>query len=295
MTIRHITIARGQSALHEGGRRAVDLDRGARRGFSVIEMIFVSLNIIVLLAVLIPMIADSREAARRTRCLNNLKQIGLGLVNYETTLGALPPGVVDDQGPITQERIGRRIGWMMQLLPFIEKSPVYQAARLDHSMFDLENTTATSTSPSTLFCPSSRGSSYAACHDDAERPIDHHQNGVMFLNSHVRIEEIEDGSSNTLLVGEKLREPLQFPWWAGTRSTLRNTGSPINAKVDPQVWSDVMYVGGFASSHPGGSNFALADGSARFILETIDPVVYRRLGHRSDGELNNWDKAQTSK
>ena len=295
MTIRHIAIVRDQSALFDGGRRVVDRHRGARPGFSVIELIFVILNIIVFLAVLIPMIEDSREAARRTRCLNNLKQIGLGLLNYETNLGALPPGVVDDLGPITQERIGRRIGWMMQLLPYIELTPIYQASRLDHSVFDPENGTAISTQPSTLLCPSSRGSSYAACHHDAELPIDRNQNGVMFLNSHVRIEEIEDGSSNTLLVGEKLREPLQFPWWAGTRSSLRNTGSPINAKVDPKVWSDVMYVGGFASDHPGGSNFALADGSARFISETIDPVAYRRLGHRSDGELNNWDKAQTSK
>jgi prepilin-type processing-associated H-X9-DG protein len=84
-----------------------------------------------------------------------------------------------------------------------------------------------------LSCPSSLGTgsgftSYAGVHHDVEAPIDVDNNGVFFLNSRVRYDDITDGSSHTLFIGEKFIEPDDLGWMSGTRSTLRNTGAPIN-------------------------------------------------------------------
>jgi prepilin-type N-terminal cleavage/methylation domain-containing protein/prepilin-type processing-associated H-X9-DG protein len=155
-------------------------------------------------------------------------------------------------------------------------------------------------------------SSYAGCHHDVESPIDEDNHGVFFLNSHVRAVDVTDGLSQTIFVGEV---PWQSNagWISGTRATLRNTGHPING-VDlgsvPLVGADALrlqppmtaleldqklyfkelevaptFVGGFGSSHTGGgANFGFGDGSVRFIKQSIEWSVFRRLGHRCDGE-----------
>lgn len=153
-------------------------------------------------------------------------------------------------------------------------------------------------------------SQYMACHHDVEAPIDAANHGVLYLNSRTRPRDITDGASNTILVGEG-REGNSLGWMSGTRATLRNTGLPINrvlaglvegppfAQDDSERDLDdgpepvdhealdksAPLVGGFSSFHPGGANFLMADGSVRFVSERIDHTVYRRLGHRADGEL----------
>jgi len=156
-------------------------------------------------------------------------------------------------------------------------------------------------------------SSYAACHHDVEAPIDEDNHGVFFLNSHIRVVDVTDGLSQTLFVGE-VPWRSSVGWVSGTRATLRNTGHPINGvtvaavalagagsprlpetltsqELDQKIDSGELkmtptFVGGFGSSHAGqGANFALGDGSVRFLKQSIDPTVYQRLGHRSDGEL----------
>jgi prepilin-type processing-associated H-X9-DG protein len=156
-------------------------------------------------------------------------------------------------------------------------------------------------------------SSYAGCYHDEESPISTDNHGVFFLNSRVRLEEVTDGLGQTIFVGE-VATPHPLGWFSGTRATLRNTGHPINhpdrsrlgaaapAPVDPdadspaeeledqieagQIFVGPLFVGGFSSHHlPDGGNFAFGDGSVRFVRAAVDPSVYRRLGHRSDGEL----------
>ncbi|OJW19189.1 MAG: hypothetical protein BGO49_11870 [Planctomycetales bacterium 71-10] len=155
-------------------------------------------------------------------------------------------------------------------------------------------------------------SSYVACHHEVEKAIDADDHGVFFLNSRVRAADVFDGLSQTIFLGEVV-EPAADGWFVGGRATLRNTGAPINgldlaalgeaAKSD--AWrsstqtADALeslaasgkvalppgYVGGFGSRHRGeGADFAFGDGSVRFIRQAIDPAVYRRLGHRDDGE-----------
>lgn len=155
---------------------------------------------------------------------------------------------------------------------------------------------------------------YAGCYHDSELPIDVDQHGVLFLNSGVRWREITDGRACTIAVGEVTSDLLRNAGWiAGTRATLRNTGLPINQPaitapgmpVDTAAWTGnweltpsqaeelgmpvVDYsrvVGGFGSVHSGGAHFLFADGSVRFLAANIDFDAYRRMGHRSDGELS---------
>src|SRR5262249_111835 len=125
---------------------------------------------------------------------------------------------------------------------------------------------------------------------DVESPIDGDNHGTLFLNSRVNKAEITDGTSFTVFIGEKILKRPDSGWMSGTRSTLRNTGTPINAKSGPVDANNVppptadCAVGGFGSFPPRGANFAFGDGSVHFVSETIDLRVLRRLGHRSDGE-----------
>ncbi len=156
-------------------------------------------------------------------------------------------------------------------------------------------------------------SSYAGCQNDVEAPIDEDNHGVFFLNSHVRVVDVTDGLSQTLFVGE-VPWRSAAGWVSGTRATLRNTGHPINGvtvaavalagpgsphlpetltaqELDQRIDSGELkvaptFVGGFGSSHAGqGANFAMGDGSVRFLKQSIDATVYQRLGHRCDGEI----------
>jgi prepilin-type processing-associated H-X9-DG protein len=123
---------------------------------------------------------------------------------------------------------------------------------------------------------------FAGCQHDDEVPIDIDNHGVLYLNSSVRFDDVDDGTSFTLMVGEKRIGPSDLGWMSGTRASLRNTGTPLNAPEAPET---DLYVGGFSSYHPGGANFAWCDGSVRFLRETVSAQVYRRLGNRNDGEL----------
>jgi prepilin-type processing-associated H-X9-DG protein len=175
---------------------------------------------------------------------------------------------------------------------------------------------------STLLCPSDgsgRGpgapapSSYAACHHDVEAPIAADNHGVFFLNSAIRYEDIGDGSSQTIFLGEKrLTGGPVLGWASGTRDTLRNTGSPVNNTRfigpiylggdedadDPGVGgpgagggigkpmaSGASLVGGFSSFHSGGVNVGFGDGSVRFLKDTTGARILQHLGHRDDGEM----------
>ncbi len=148
-------------------------------------------------------------------------------------------------------------------------------------------------------------STYAGCHHDVEAPIDADNHGLLFLNSAIRYTDILDGSSQTFLIGEMMpyeyrqqdggrfsSENQSLGWVSGTRSTLRNTGSSFeNTRyrrrqgAEPLSQPGPLDVGGFSSAHPGGAQFALADGSCQFFSEDTDAKVRHQLGHRADGTL----------
>jgi prepilin-type processing-associated H-X9-DG protein len=141
---------------------------------------------------------------------------------------------------------------------------------------------------------------YAASFGGADVPIDAKNNGVMFLNSSVGFRQIRDGASNTIMAGETcmIENPNELGWMSGTKSTLRNSGVPINRGWDVGGTAqgaarlrkalpppDDSSTSGYSSYHNGGAHFGLADGSVRFLSETISLPVYANLGDRADMEI----------
>jgi prepilin-type N-terminal cleavage/methylation domain-containing protein/prepilin-type processing-associated H-X9-DG protein len=284
-----------------------------RRAFTLIELLIVVGIIAVLIALLLPAIQAAREQARRTQCVNNLLQLGLAMGNYASTHAVLPPGVVNDTGPILSLPAGYHHGWAVQILPFIGQNNVYRRFNMQESVYAASNMTARDVHIATFLCPSDGRpglTSYAGCHHDVEAPIAADNHGVLYLNSHVRFDDITDGTGQTILLGELLQGggPTSLGWASGTNSTLRNTGHPLNdpSSVDavfqntPQLTEaerfaamrqmaedgalPVGFVGGFSSRHPHGANFVFCDGAVRFVKSSIDRRVFQLLGHRADGE-----------
>jgi len=141
---------------------------------------------------------------------------------------------------------------------------------------------------------------YAASFGGEDVPIDVKNNGVMFLNSSISFRQIRDGASNTIMVGEKcvVEDANELGWMSGTKSTLRNTGVPINKGWDvggpgtgaagprkPLPPPDDMSTSGFSSYHAGGAKFALCYGSVRFISVNVNLPLYANLGNRADMEI----------
>ena len=276
------------------------------RGFTLIELLVVIAIIAVLIALLLPAVQQAREAARRSQCKNNLMQIGLALQNYEMSHERLPPGTVDANGPIKSEAAGYHVSWIVQALPYLDQRNVYEKIDFSVSIYDPKNADPTAISLAVLSCPSdassSGPSSYAGCHHSVEAPIDVDNDGVLFLNSSVRFEDVRDGLSNTLIAGEKIRNTDTLSWASGTRASLRNAGTGINADrrlpgmggtnlpggVPPAGDlgnPSLLKVGGFSSPHVGGAQFAIGDGSVRFISENIAIKVFQDLVNRADGSL----------
>jgi len=289
-------------------------------GFTLIELLVVIAIIAVLIALLLPAVQAAREAARRVQCVNNLVQVGVALQNYESAHEMLPAGVVNPTGPIVDAPKGYHFSWMVQILPYIEQGNAFKRINFNAGVYDPANSTVRAHMISVFLCPSNPnfrgtssagGNNFAACHNDVEAPIDSKNKGTFFLNSHVRYEDITDGSSFTIFVGEKAHGG-DLGWMSGTRATLRNTGSGVNftrgavtgglaadddgdagrggkagagADMDPD-----LYVGGFSSRHPGGANFLFGDGSVRFLKNSINPRILRRLAARADGDMISADQ-----
>jgi prepilin-type processing-associated H-X9-DG protein len=282
-----------------------------RRAFTLTELLVVVGIIMVLIALLLPAVQSAREAARRAQCVNNLMQLSLAIQGYESSNLVLPPGVVNSARPIQNAPNGYHYSWIVQLLPYFEQRAAFNSVNFALNAYSPSNTTVRQTSIKLLMCPSdgmispaapgdTAVSSYAGCHHDVEGLIDTNNRGVFYLNSKTKLDDITDGVSQTFFLGELRADRADLGWISGTRATLRNAGTPLSgggrigvgalvtapAALTPALAS---WVGGFGSFHSGGSNFALGDGSVRFIKRSISRHVYRRLANRSDEQVVSED------
>jgi len=285
------------------------------RAFTLVELLVVIAIIGTLVGLLLPAVQAAREAARRCSCLNNTTQLGLALHNHEFHTGHFPAGVINPDGPIRNEAVGQHLSWTVQVLPYMEQNSLFQMFDQQAGAYAEKNDKLRRTAIQVLRCPSSPGprggdqggapiawSSYAGCHNSIEAPIDVGNDGLLFLNSRIRFDDILDGSSHTLLVSEHVFEdldpnngvsPIELGWPSGTRATLRNTSRIEQFSMrgisglaeDKPAEKGPLFVGGFGAYHPGVAVAGMGDGSTRGLSFTIDREVLQALGSRAGGEL----------
>lgn len=298
------------------------IDRQSSRwqaGFTLIELLVVIAIIAILVSIMLPAVQSAREAAQRSKCRNNLMQLGIAFQNYSMTYEMLPPGTINETGPIKTQPDGYHMNWVAQMLPVLEQRNLFEAIDFDRSVYEAENSNPRSIELSILACPSDyngrysiegvgmvQASNYAGSYGGTKGPISRDSDGLLYLNSSIRYRQIRDGSSNTILAGEKIhpRKGDDLGWMSGTVATLRNTGIGINlsadvisefetpdneldAGVNPPAKPERITIdsGGFSSRHPGGAVFLLADGAIRFLSSSVDRDVYRYLGNREDRQI----------
>lgn len=265
-----------------------------RRGFTLIELLVVIAIIAILIALLLPAVQQAREAARRSTCKNNLKQIGVALHNYNETHTILPPGSI---GPSTNAHSA----WAF-ILPFMEQSVLYNKWNFSLVQNHANNREANSTPVTSYFCPSkprpSLNDSNQAYGDYAVSTGTGHSNsashsnwkGIFNQNSNTRLRDVTDGTSNTFAVGEKrtveasLTSP-QYRWgWHAARNTQQARINETVITTSPvRNWDD--NTANFGSDHVGGAHFLFSDGSVHFLSENMNFTLYQNLSDKADGNV----------
>ena len=105
----------------------------SRPGFTLVELLLVMMIIVILIGLLLPAVQSAREAARRTQCLNNLMQLGIAMGTYASSHSVLPPGVVNETGPIKNLPEGYHHSWVVQILPYIGQQNAYNQLNMSKS------------------------------------------------------------------------------------------------------------------------------------------------------------------
>lgn len=298
--------------------------RRLREAVTLIEVLVVIAVIGLLIAILLPAIQRTREAAARVQCQNNLKQLGLGLHAYNTSNGKFPQAYneywnlcepTDDTGAPDYRM---RKSWATLILPLLEQQALQLVGARNYEQKPVH----------VFMCPSAgsladavsaggnykflgeqfgltcylavEGSSYERAPSATFLDIEFGgpKDGVIYRSSDTRIADIVDGASNTLMVGERppaLPQVLEWGWWAWSAydSALTVVDSRLlpygdscagPATYGPGKADNPCDTHHFWSNHPGGANWLFADGSVRF-LDYSAAGLLPALATRNGGEV----------
>ncbi|MFN0052961.1 MAG: DUF1559 domain-containing protein [Planctomycetales bacterium] len=295
-----------------------------RGGFTLIELLVVIAIISVLIALLLPAVQQAREAARRTQCKNNLRQIGIALHSYHDQYSTLPPGWIGMTNGVPDIFGSNGWGWGAKILPQIEQGPVYNAINFSLSVADPLHSGLRTTKIPSYRCPSDVGSGEWTINSESGVPLAKLANanyagvfgvseiddcvtgtaadwpfptpypqcggeGVFYHNSITRFADMIDGASNTFLVGEHLTDERPNPRWYSTWAGVIPGGEDALVRIvgtaDHTPNHPSNHIDDFGSYHTGGAQFLLGDGSARFISDNIDLRTYQSLATRAKGDI----------
>jgi prepilin-type N-terminal cleavage/methylation domain-containing protein/prepilin-type processing-associated H-X9-DG protein len=298
--------------------------RKLRRGFTLIELLVVIAIIAILVALLLPAVQQAREAARRSQCKNNLKQLGLAMHNYHDVHSAFPPLHVAAKAPqpLPVDDHGSW-AWSVFVLPYLDQAGLYDTLSPGPvsatGAFGCHKQLIQASYPA-FVCPSDPGVQFqasgdagytfdrrafggAGCSDeDNIGPsvtnyvvANHHStsrttkgSGIFWENSNCKQRDIIDGTSNTIMAGERAYKLGNRKHYAGMLFAVRNntpgivesTGNqgvrtiagtsaqPINRAL-ANDWNSQTNEG-FSSNHVGGAHFLFADGAVQYLSENIN-------------------------
>lgn len=253
----------------------------SRYGFTLVELLVVIAIIGILIGLLLPAVQQVREAARRTHCQNNLRQVGLALASHHSALRELPMGCLEWRG--WPPRNQRQLAWSAFLLPYLEQQNVFD--QLDFSAaFDAPvNAFAASQEISIYLCPTvanvsnlehSLGrSDYGGIYGERISSPNNPPKGTMLIDRAVSYREISDGLSNTLVVGEDAGWP--DGQWINGRNIF-DQAFPINQAPD--------FENDLRSEHPNGVNVVFCDGHVTFLSDQTELSVLAAICTRAGGE-----------
>ncbi len=315
---------------------------GESRGFTLIELLVVIAIIAVLIALLLPAVQSAREAARRAQCTNNMKQIALAALNYESATNVMPGGSYSQWDPV-HKYYSANFSSFVHMLPYTEQAPMYNATNFNLTRYNVENITIAGVRLAFLNCPSDQtdqqpilprppsgvlpgwnygydvfptnpvytqaftsygGNSgtyiskyYLGIYSTNPSQVLTQMNGVIYDDSAVKIAQITDGTSNTFSFCERSKFLLykvdpayavsDGSWNTGQYyDTLVSTFYPMNLATTSQAIASFYYYAPSAASsmHPGGANFAFADGSVHFIKSSISSWSFSMLNADSYGD-----------
>jgi len=288
----------------------------ARPGFSLIELLVVLAIIAVLVGLLLPAVMRVRESAAQTGCKNNLRQIGLALHGYENANGHLPPCKLTTP---------TRHGWAPFILPYIEQNALFQQYRWDRNWSSTENAPVRLTPLKLMQCPSAppnrfdltgAGNPRAAAGDYA--PIDGIQpplrsrlgyaagadmSGVLRADIYTRLTDVVDGTSSTIMIAEDAGRPDVYragkldpnikasgAGWADEEAEFDIHGYSFDGLT---VYGDCA-INCYSSNeiyafHPSGAHLLFADGSVRFVLQSVEIRIIVALATRAGNEILSAD------
>jgi prepilin-type N-terminal cleavage/methylation domain-containing protein/prepilin-type processing-associated H-X9-DG protein len=273
-----------------------------RRGFTLIELLVVIAIIAILIGLLLPAVQKVRESAARIKCTNNPKQLALAAHNYHGANERFPPGVNQLSFP-TPPRF-RGVTLFVYLAPFMEQDNLTRDWNLTDPLVNTQlpapgPTARTATLVSILLCPSDVIT--------GPNPVDSGSNRWYALTSYGGNGGSRSYDPAAAVVvppaGQFINPMGHVGWWANSGGRLAagdvtmSAFAPLNYRVPanpPTTYAAFfplheLRVNAFGSQHPGGANFALADGSVRFVRDGIDPINLRRLCVRHDGEVLSLD------
>lgn len=276
-------------------------------GFTLVELLVVIAIIGILIGMLLPAVQAVREAARRTSCSNKLRQLSLAFHLHHDSHNFFPTGgwdwfrppVINNGSPAIGEQ--QHAGWGFQVLPYVESTNVWQSDAL----------TAIATPNPIFFCPSRRGPQTVVGEDNyfprfeletVTRALcdyagsNRDGTGPLRRQMPVAFKDISDGTSNTLMLGDKRintfflgteQDDDNEGYTAGwNEDTIRRTDQPPAADFAAAVGDGEKL---FGSSHPGVVVMSFVDASIKSIPYTVSADVFERLGDRADGESVSLD------